>query len=66
MRINELRKYPQMIKEKVKTNSSNIDALKIMTSNNFDSLIVLNDDDNVVGILSKDKLISTMLISIYE
>jgi len=65
-RKDKLIKYPNMINEKIKEESLIIEALKLMDSKNLDSLIVLNKEDIIAGLIYKEQIISKILISTFE
>jgi hypothetical protein len=62
-KVDELRRYPGSIKRTVTKQSSNLEALKEMTLQNADTLVVTNSDNKVSGVLERQQLISKLLLA---
>jgi hypothetical protein len=60
---NALLNYPGAIKRTVTKEASNIEALKEMTLQNADTLIVTNSDKKVAGVVERQQLISKLLLA---
>jgi hypothetical protein len=58
-----LQDYPGAIKRTVTKDSSNIDALNEMTLQNADTLIVINADKKVSGVVERQQLISKLILA---
>ena len=58
----ELRRYPGIVTKTISTKSTNMDALKEMTVQNLDALIVIDKERKIKGVVEKDQLLSKILL----
>jgi len=62
--IGELRRYPGVVTRTISTDSTNVDALREMTAQNLEALVVIDKDRNLKGVVEREQLISKMLLGI--
>ena len=58
----ELRRYPGIVTRTISTKSTNMDALREMTTQNLDALIVIDEERKIKGVVEKDQLLSKILL----
>ena len=58
----ELRRYPGIVTKTISTKSTNMDALREMTAQNLDALIVMDEERKIKGVVEKDQLLSKILL----
>jgi CBS domain-containing protein len=64
--IAEVKSFPNIILEKISTNTTNIEALHKMTEHNLEAVLVTNEKDEVIGVCQRDTVISKLLLSLAQ
>ena len=62
--IGELRRYPGVVTKTISTKTTNLDALREMTSHNLEALVVTDENMNLKGVVEREQIISKLLLGI--
>jgi signal-transduction protein with cAMP-binding, CBS, and nucleotidyltransferase domain len=62
----EIRNFPGFITKTISDKSKNIEALKIMEELNMDDLIMVNESNELKGIVNRNKILSKLMIALSE
>lgn len=65
-RIDDLRRFPAVISQATSRRSSNHDALCEMRRLNLEALVVTEDDGRVAGVVERDQVIATIILSLMD
>jgi len=60
--IRELRQYPGVVTRTISTKSTNLDALREMTAQNLEALIVIDEDQRLKGVVEREQILSKLLL----
>lgn len=58
----KLKKYPGVVVKAISTQTSNLEALREMTSRNLDSLVVVDKDNKFKGVVEREQILSKLFI----
>lgn len=61
-RIRELRQYPGVVTRTISTQSTNLDALREMTAQNLEALVVIDEDRKLRGVVEREQILSKLLL----
>ena len=59
-------RYPGILKNVIKPDASNTEALTVMNQHALDALAVVGDDRNIKGIIEREQLVSTLILSLVD
>jgi len=59
----ELQRYPGVVTRAVSTQSTNVEALREMTAQNLDALVIIDQDRRVKGVVEREQLLSKLLLA---
>lgn len=62
--VQELQRYPGIITKTISTDSTNLNALKEMTQQNLEALVVTGNDQKLKGVVEREQIISKLLLGI--
>ena len=62
-RIGELRQYPGIITHAISTSSNNVEALREMTRQNIEAVVVVDGDRRVRGVVEREQILSKLLLA---
>lgn len=65
-RLNDLFRYPGVVKETITTKSTNIEALQKMTKENLEALVVIDDDRKLKGVIEREQVISKIMLTLVK
>ncbi len=65
-KVDRLKRYPGCITQTLTKKSTNVEALNEMTIQNVDSLVVLNDENKLNGVVERQQLISKLLLAMVK
>jgi hypothetical protein len=60
----ELFRFPGFIRETIRTQSTNSDALREMTKQNMEALVVIDEKNELSGIVEREQILSRMMLSL--
>ena len=61
--IQELQRYPGVVTRTISTKATNIDALREMTAQNLEALVVIDEDRNLKGVVEREQILSKLLLA---
>lgn len=61
--VRELRQYRGVITRTISTKSTNADALREMTAQDLEALVVIDDDRRLKGVVEREQLLSKLLLA---
>jgi len=64
--IDKLPRYPGALTKTLTKNSTNLEALQEMTTQNLDALIVVNEEGKLIGVVERNQLISKLLLAMAQ
>ncbi len=64
--IIQLADYPGMIMDTITTQTSNIDALKEMTGQNIEAMIVISEKKALAGVVEREQILSKILLALTQ
>jgi signal-transduction protein with cAMP-binding, CBS, and nucleotidyltransferase domain len=62
----ELKQYPGVVTKAVSTKTTNLEALKEMTSQNNEALVVIDVDKKLHGVVEREQILSKLLIGMAQ
>lgn len=62
--IRELSRYPGVVTKTISTKSTNLEALREMTAQNIEALVVIDEDRALRGIVEREQLLSRLLLGL--
>ncbi len=62
-RIPDLRRFLGVVTRTISVKSTNMDALREMTDQNLEALVVIDDDRNLVGVVEREQILSKLLLA---
>ena len=65
-RLQDLYRYPGVEKETISTKSSNVEALRQMTTENLEALIVIDEDRKLKGVIEREQVISKIMLTLVK
>lgn len=65
-KVGELLKYPKIVTKLLTTESTNAEALRLMNALNLDTLVIVNADHNLKGVVERDELLSRMMQTLVD
>jgi CBS domain-containing protein len=63
-RLQDLYRYPGVEKETISTKSSNVEALRQMTTHNLEALVVIDEDRRLKGVVEREQVISKIMLTL--
>jgi signal-transduction protein with cAMP-binding, CBS, and nucleotidyltransferase domain len=60
----ELFRYPGFIRETIHTQSTNTEALREMTKQNSEALVVIDEKNELAGVVQREQILSRMMLSL--
>lgn len=60
----ELFRYPGVISETIRTQSTNAEALREMTRRNLEALVVIDERNQLKGVVEREQVLSRMILSL--
>jgi CBS domain-containing protein len=63
-RAQELFRYPGVVRETIHTQSTNTEALREMTKQNSDALVVIDEKNELAGVVEREQILSRMMLSL--
>jgi hypothetical protein len=63
-RKSELFRYPGLVREAIRTQSTNAEALREMMRQNLEALIVTDENDRLAGVVEREQVLSRMMLSL--
>lgn len=64
--IDKIRLYPRVITKPISIKTTNIEALRNMTNQNLDSLVVVDESNNLKGLVEREQILSKLMLSLAE
>jgi CBS domain-containing protein len=61
-KIRELRQYPGVVTKTISTKSTNLEALREMTDQNLEALVVIDEKRKLKGIVEREQVLSKLLL----
>ena len=61
--IQELQRYPGVVTSTISTKATNINALREMTTQNLEALVVIDEDRKLKGVVEREQILSKLLLS---
>lgn len=61
--IQKLQRYPEVVNRSISTKATNINALREMTAQNLEALIVIDEDRKLKGVVEREQILSKLLLS---
>jgi CBS domain-containing protein len=61
--IQKLRRYPGVVTRTISTKATNTDALREMTAQNLEALVVIDEDRKLKGVVEREQILSKLLLS---
>lgn len=61
-----LSRYPGLIREVIRTQSTNAEALREMMKQNLEALIVIDENNRLAGVVERDQVLSRMVLSLVK
>lgn len=65
-RVQDLYRYPGVEKETISTKSSNVQALRQMTTENLEALVVIDEDRKLKGVVEREQVISKLMLTLVK
>ena len=65
-RLQDLYRYPGVVKETISTKSTNIEALQQMTKENLEALVVIDEDRKLKGVIEREQVISKLMLTLIK
>jgi CBS domain-containing protein len=65
-RMQDLCRYPGVVKETISTKSSNVEALRRMTAENLEALVVIDEDRKLKGVIEREQVISKIMLTLVK
>jgi signal-transduction protein with cAMP-binding, CBS, and nucleotidyltransferase domain len=63
-RIQDLFRYPGVVRETIRTQSTNAEALREMTRQNLEALVVIDENSQLKGVVEREQVLSRMMLSL--
>ncbi len=61
---NELFQFPGVVRETIRTESTNAEALREMTKQNLEALVVIDGNNQLKGVVEREQVLSKMMLSL--
>ena len=61
--IQELQRYPGVVTRTISTKATSIDALREMTAQNLEALVVIDENRNLKGVVEREQILSKLLLA---
>ncbi len=65
-RSQDLYRYPSVIKDTISTKSTNIEALQLMTKDNLEALVVIDEDRKLKGVIEREQVLSKLMLALVK
>lgn len=62
--INSLLRYPGIMNTTISATSTNIEALQVMSDNNLEAIIVVDEHRRLKGIIKKEQILTKLMLSV--
>src|SRR5262245_47112260 len=62
----ELFRYPGIVKETIRTHSNNAEALREMLRQNLEALVVPDENNQLIGVVEREQILSRMMLSLVK
>lgn len=62
-RIQELQQYPGIVTKTITTKETNIQALKEMSKQNIEALVVVGEDGRLCGVIEREQVLSRLMLT---
>jgi hypothetical protein len=59
-------RYPGVIGETIRTQSTNVEALQEMTKQNLEALVVIDENKKLKGVVEREQILSRMMLSLAQ
>jgi CBS domain-containing protein len=62
----ELSRYPGVVTKTISTKTTNLEALKAMTDQNLDALVVIDEEKRLKGVVEREQIVSKLLLGLAQ
>lgn len=63
-RLQDLRHYPGVVTKTVSTKATNIEAIREMTAQNLEALVVIDEDRRLRGVVEREQVLSKLILAL--